>query len=279
MASTETPGPGMAAPRRYTAMIARENSSLRRRSGVRNAAANACSTCPPLIGRVRLAIGPPGSGAGRAEEGPWGPLRPRPGSYPEPAKGGENGVLLRSDTGGAAPGRTDLLGRGAGERVRVHVDLDAAEVAGAEHLDRLTAPDGTGLGQTVRVDRTTLREERRDPVEVDDLEHDLVVVLEARELGQPHVQRGLPTLEPGGRVAARTGALGAATGALALGALTAADASLGGMGARGRTQVMNLQSHNESFLRLPRRAQGAAPSRPSRGSRDGPPARPSRGSA
>src|SRR4051812_8211185 len=38
------------------AIIARENSSLRRRSGVRNAAANACSTCPPLVGRLRLAI-------------------------------------------------------------------------------------------------------------------------------------------------------------------------------------------------------------------------------
>src|SRR5688500_4348440 len=55
IASTETPGPGTAAPSRYTAMIARENSSLRRRSGVRNAAANACSTCPPRVGRVRLA--------------------------------------------------------------------------------------------------------------------------------------------------------------------------------------------------------------------------------
>src|SRR5688572_26297343 len=57
IACTETPGPGTEAPSRYTAMIARENSSLRRRSGVRNAAANACSTSPPLIGRVRLATG------------------------------------------------------------------------------------------------------------------------------------------------------------------------------------------------------------------------------
>src|SRR3954454_17516445 len=229
-------------------MIARENSSLRRRSGVRNAAANACSTCPPLIGRVRLAIGPPGSGAGRAEEGPWGPLRPRHGSYPEPAKGGEDGDLLRSDTGGAAPGRTDLLGRCAGERVRVHVDLEAAEVAGTELLDGLTAPDGAGLGQAVRVDRTALREERRDPVEVDDLEHDLVVVLEARELGQAHVQRRLPTLEPGGGVAASAGALGAATGGLALGALTTTDSRLRGVGAGGRTQVVDFKSHGVSSL-------------------------------
>src|SRR4051812_7823285 len=48
------------------AIIARENSSLRRRSGVRNAAANACSTCPPLLGRMRLAT----LGCGPAEHPP-----------------------------------------------------------------------------------------------------------------------------------------------------------------------------------------------------------------
>src|SRR5215212_8494368 len=247
-------------------MIARENSSLRRRSGVRNAAANACSTCPPLVSSVRLAIGPPGTGAGRADEGLAGPVAAPSRSHPEPAKGGEDGVLLLSDAGGAAPGRADLVGCGARERVRVHVHLDAAEVAGAEHLDRLTAPDGAGVGQAVRVDRAALREQRRDPVEVDDLEHDLVVVLEPRELGQPHVQRGLPTLEAGRGVASGPGALGAATGGLALGALTTTDSRLWGVGAGGRTQVVNLKSHGVSSLKLPRRAQGAAPSRPSRGS-------------
>src|SRR5688500_3517196 len=126
-----------------------------------------------------------------------------------------------SDNGGAAPGRADLLGGGRGEGVRLDVDLHAAQVTGAEHLDRLAATDGAGLGQRVRVDRPALREQRRDPVEVDDLEDDLVRALEPRELGQPHVQRGLPTLEAGGGVASRAGALGAATGGLALGALTA----------------------------------------------------------
>src|SRR3954468_15984605 len=152
----------------------------------------------------------------------------------------------------------------------------AAQLAGAQNLHRLAPADGAGLGQRVRVDGATLREEGRDPVEVDDLEDDLVVVLEARELGQTHEQRRLTTLEPRGRVAARAGALGTATGRLALGALTATDTGLGGDGAGGRTQVVNFQCHSESFLRLPRRARGAAPSRPSRGSRDGPPARPSR---
>src|SRR3712207_6985703 len=42
-----------------------------------------------------------------------------------------------------------------------------------------------------------------------------------RSLGQPHVQRRLPALEARGGVPARAGALGAATGGLALGALTA----------------------------------------------------------
>src|SRR3954454_12517201 len=264
MATTETPGPGTDAPNRYTAIIARENSSLRRRSGVRNAAANACSTCPPLVGPVSVRTPLPPT-ARRLAAGPF-------------RRAGAEGSFVLND-GGTAPGGADLLGGRCGERVGVDVDLHAAQVAGAEHLDRLATTHRAGIGEGVGVDGTALREQGSDPVEVDDLEHDLVVVLEARELGQPHVQRGLPTLEPGGRVAARTGALGAATGALALGALTAADASLGGVGARGRTQVVNLQSHSESFLRLPRRAQGAAPSRPSRGSRDGPPARPSRGSA
>src|SRR4051795_11580767 len=126
-------------------MIARENSSLRRRSGVRNAAANACSTCPPRVGRVRLAIGPPGTGAGRAEEGPRGPVS-APSRIPPRACEGWGGRGPLSDAGGAAPGRADLVGRGARERMRVHVHLDAAEVAGAEHLDRLGAAGRAGAG-------------------------------------------------------------------------------------------------------------------------------------
>ena len=107
---------------------------------------------------------------------------------------------------------------------------------------RRTAPASASVSG---FDRSALREQRRDPVEVDDLEDDLVRALEAGELGQPHVQRGLPTLEAGVRVATRAGALGAATGRLALGALTAADARLGGVGARGRTQVVDLQCHGD----------------------------------
>src|SRR5919107_1604215 len=168
IACTETPGPGIEAPSRYTAMIARENSSLRRRSGVRNAAANACSTCPPRVGRSTLARrGPVASRAA-------GPRRSPAWSRRAAGAGGP-----ASDLGGAAPGSADLLLGGLGERVRVHVHRHAAQLARAEHLDRLTAPDGAGVGQRVRVDLAALREQGGDPVQVHDLEHDLVVVGEA----------------------------------------------------------------------------------------------------
>src|SRR3954471_16544352 len=127
--------------------------------------------------------------------------------------GAEGSFLL--DGGGAAPGRADLLGRRGGEGVRVYVAFDAAEVAGAQDLDRLAAADRPCVGEAVGVDRAALREQRRDPVQVHDLEHDLVAVLEAGELGQPHVQRRLATLEAGGDVATGAGALGAAAGGLA----------------------------------------------------------------
>src|SRR4051812_16081422 len=164
------------------------------------------------------------------------------------------GVIRASDAGGAAPGRADLLGRGGGEGVRVHVHLDATQVAGAEHLDRLAAADRAGVGQAAGVERAAVREQRRDPVQVDDLEDDLVAVLEAGQLGQPHVQRRLAALEARGDVAPRAAALGAATGGLALGALTATHARLRSVGAPGRTQVVDLESHLVSLLSLlPRR--------------------------
>src|SRR3954467_5140651 len=121
MAATDTPGPGTLAPSRYTAIIARENSSLRRRSGVRNAAANACSTCPPLGSRVsvRTTLSPT---TRRLADGPCR-------AAVEPACGEGQGVLL--DAGGAAPGRADLLGGGRGEGVRLDVDLHAAQLARA----------------------------------------------------------------------------------------------------------------------------------------------------
>ena len=93
------------------------------------------------------------------------------------------------------------------------------------------------------VDGATLGEELVDAVEVDDLELHLERVLEALELRQPHVDRHLATLEGGRHLVAGLGALGAATGGLALGALTATHAGLGGLGAGRRAQVVQLQRH------------------------------------
>src|SRR5215475_8716456 len=55
----DTPGVGTVAPNRYTAMMPREKSSFLRRSGVRNADANAESTDPPAERKDRS----PGPGA------------------------------------------------------------------------------------------------------------------------------------------------------------------------------------------------------------------------
>src|SRR5580765_6160720 len=86
-----------------------------------------------------------------------------------------------SERGGAAAGALDLgLGR-ARERVDGHVDLDA-DLAGAEHLDRLALADRT-LGDQVRDgDGATLGEQLAELVQVHDLELDLERVLEALEL-------------------------------------------------------------------------------------------------
>src|SRR5664279_5367650 len=90
-------------------------------------------------------------------------------------------------------------------------------------------------------------EQRRDLTDVDHLIGDLEAVPESLELGQPHVQRQVPALERRGDVLAGAGALGAATGGLALGAVATTDAGLGRLRARGRAQVMNLNRHCRSL--------------------------------
>src|SRR4029079_12408510 len=71
----------------------------------------------------------------------------------------------------------------------------------------------------------------------------LVVVLEALELRQAHVDGHLPTLERRRDVLTGLRALGAAARRLALGALTATHTGLRGLGARRGTQVVNLDRH------------------------------------
>ena len=101
-----------------------------------------------------------------------------------------------------------------------------------------TAPLAT---RSSTVDLAAVREQLGEPVQVDDLVLGAERVLEAPQLGQPHVQRHLAALEAGRHLVAGLGALGAATGGLALGALTATHAGLGGLGARRRAQVVDLE--------------------------------------
>ena len=67
--------------------------------------------------------------------------------------------------------------------------------------------------------------------------------LEALELGQPHVQRQLAALEAGGHVLPGAGALGAATGGLALGPLAATHPGLGRLRTGSRAKVVDLNRH------------------------------------
>ena len=122
------------------------------------------------------------------------------------------------------------------------------------------------LDQIGDADGATLGEQRRDLVQVHDLELDPERVLEAAQLGHPHVQGHLPALEVLADVVAGLGALGATTGGLALGALAATHAGLGGLGARSRTEVMNLQRH---VTPPPRRRPDGTPWKSCPGSRDG----------
>src|SRR6185503_20830401 len=144
--------------------------------------------------------------------------------------------------GGAARCRDLLLGRSA-ERVSLQLELHATELAGAEDLHRLALADRTGVDELGRADLAAVGEELNETVQVDHLEHHLELVLEALELRQPHVDGHLPALERRRHLVAGLGALGAAAGRLALGALTAADTRLRGLGARSRTQVVDLDRH------------------------------------
>ena len=97
-------------------------------------------------------------------------------------------------------GGRDLVAGAAGEGVRADGQRDAVQVAVAEHLDQLVAPDRAGRDQLVRADRAALGEQPGQVAHVHHLVLDAEPVLEALELGQPHVQRHLPALEGGDTV-------------------------------------------------------------------------------
>src|SRR3954468_23189418 len=155
------------------------------------------------------------------------------------------------DLDGGAAGSGDLLPGGRREGVRLDLQRDR-QVAVAEHLHRVPAPDRTGLDQGVDVDSPAVREQLGQLGEVDDLVLGAEGVREALELRDPHVQRHLATFEATRDLLAGPGALGTATGRLALGALTTTDAGLGLLGPRRRAQVVDLEGVTLGSRRLVR---------------------------
>src|SRR5437868_6178762 len=141
---------------------------------------------------------------------------------------------------GGSTGSSDLLLGSRGKGVNPHLNRDG-DLAGTEDLDR-TATTHSALGrQIVRSDLAPLGIQRGQLVQVHDLELDPVRVLEALELRNPADQRHLTALKTDGDGAAGLGALGTATGGLALGRLAATLTDLGPVGAGGRTQVVHLE--------------------------------------
>src|SRR6478609_1617002 len=121
-----------------------------------------------------------------------------------------------SERDGAAAGRGQLLRCRRRERMRGDLQLDAGDVAVAEHLHQLVRAHGSGPDQVVDADRTTLREQGGQLTDVDHLEGGAERVLEPLQLRQPHVQREIAALERGRHVLPRAGSLRAAAGGLAL---------------------------------------------------------------
>src|SRR2546430_5514381 len=163
------------------------------------------------------------------------------GRFPQAAR--RHVSLSSSDLSNGTAGCGDLLLRRGTERVRRHLQGHAVELAGTQYLDRVALADRARFDQLDRADRPAVREQLRQPLQVDHLVRDLEAVPEALELGQPHVDGHLPTLERRRDVLPGLGTLGAAARGLALGPLAATHPGLGGLGPRRRAQVVDLDRH------------------------------------
>src|SRR6185312_10980141 len=97
--------------------------------------------------------------------------------------------------------------------------------------------------QLVHTDGAALGEQPVDVADVDDLVLGAEPVAESLELGQPHVDGHLPTLEGHRHILAGLGALGAAARGLAFRAVTTADAGAGCLRAARGPQVVQLDRH------------------------------------
>src|SRR5215475_1829658 len=171
-------GVGTDAPIRYSKIMASVKRSFFRRSGVRNADANALSTDPPArLVAANLAAAGRGGGHGAP--------------YYEVIQANRLLTVNRLQLGNRPTGGLDLVPRAGGERVRGDVELDRAEVAVAQHLDLLTLADRARVDKLVDADRAALGEQLGQPGHVDDLVLGAEPVAEALELRQPHVDRHL----------------------------------------------------------------------------------------
>src|ERR687892_507235 len=232
-------------------MMPSVNTIFLRRSGVRNARANAVSTSRPPAHR------PNGGAVVRTGQ----PERPavtcsvtitvrydrRRKASPHPRCGGrteQTPVVIGpsgSELVGRAAGGGDLLLRRAGERVCAHLQ-GGGDLTGAQDLDRAARAYRALRHQVLDGHVAAFRVQRRQLVQVDDLELDPERVAEAFELGEPHVQRHLPAFEAGRNGATSFAALRPATGGLAAcSGLTPADPGLGGLRARCGSQVVRLE--------------------------------------
>src|SRR5699024_3011538 len=94
----------------------------------------------------------------------------------------------------------------------------------------------------------TLRVQLRETLEVHDLVLDAEWVLEPAQLRGAHVRRKLSAFETGANLVPGLRPLGSTTGGLSLGRVTATDAGLRGLGARGGPQVVDLEGRNAGLL-------------------------------
>src|SRR5690625_3760066 len=142
-----------------------------------------------------------------------------------------------------AAGSGNLLLGAARERVRAHVQLHPFEVTVAEDLHQFTALHEPRPDEIIHTDRATVRKSSGQLADVHALELDPVAVLETAQLGQPHLQRHLATLETRRHRLAGLGPLGTPASGLTLGCFTTSDPDFVTLGARSRPQIMNLDGH------------------------------------
>ena len=167
--------------------------------------------------------------------------RSPPAGPAERASGGGQGVL--SDTGGAAPGRADLLGGGCGERVCLDVDFTPPR-SPYPAPGRAGRGEPHGLGEGVRVDRAPCGTAPRIRSRLTTWKTTLFGLLNPESLGSRMCSGVCPPSNRRACCQRASGALGAATGRpwpLEPSPRPTRSWRVGAPG--GRTQVVNFEGH------------------------------------